>query len=207
MAGSQIYSQLEALSSDAFNGELHLIYGTEDGLDALRALCGSDNHSRVRGLIVKLVITGLKALRHKGTDYFLGVWHAVARPGILPQLEEINITYEVTRSKYVVKAADFELPTEEWFTVSARDYGESFRQGDGDVEYEYPADLLQLHELKRLLVQNGQQDCEVLLTTQMSWQRFRDDHDVEEQNGDASMQSVTFRVLSDDLESIARLYK
>lgn len=207
MASSKIYSELEELRRDAFDGELQIQYDEVEGLNALHELCTNEQYSWVRERVIKLVIRGVKGLDFKGTEYFLDFWNDVAKPGTLPQLKEIDITYEAKRAKYLAKEADFELPTEEWFKVSAQEYIESFKQGEEDIEYEYPGGLIQLRELKQLLVQNGNQNCEVFLTTRVTWKYLRDDNVAQEQNGHESIQSVTFRVVSDDLEGIERSYQ
>lgn len=207
MANSKIYSELEELRRDAFNGEVQIQYDDVERLDALRELCTNDRYSWVRERLVKLVIRGVKGLDFGGPDYLLDCWNSVAKLNDLSQLREIDVIYEAERAKYVVKEANFELPTEEWFRVSAQEYIESFRQGDEDIEYEYPGGLLQLRELKQLLSQNGKPNCEVFLTTRVTWRRLRDNNVASAQNGHESVQSVTFRVVSDDLEGTERLYQ
>lgn len=207
MTTPKTYPELEEFREETFDGELSLEYHYDDGLEALHELCSNERYSLLRQRIVKLTIRGVKGPNFDNTEYFLSFWNDITTPGTLPELKEIDITYEAKRSKYVVKDADFELPTEEWFRVNSQGYIESFRQGEEDIEYEYPSELLQLGRLKQLLIQNDKQNCEVFLTTRVTWKWLRDDDATVEQNGHESLQSVTFRVVVDDVESIERHYQ
>lgn len=208
MTNSRICSELEGLDRNSFNGEVLIQYHAVEGLGALHELFLNDRYSWIRERLLKLKIRGVKGLNFGQPDYFLNFWNDVVRPDNLPQLREIDITYEAERAKYVVKDTNFELPTEEWFKVSAQEYIDSFRRGDEDIEYEYPGDLLQLHELKKLLLQNGKPDCEVFLTTKVFWRQLRDSDGATEWNGhEGNTQSVKFRIFTDDLEGIERLYQ
>lgn len=207
MTSSRIFSELEEIRRDAFDGEVRMQYDEVEGLSALYELCNSDRYSWIRERVIKLVIRGTKGLDFNGPDYLLELWSGIARPGNLPHLREIDITYEAKRSKYVVKEDEFELPTEEWYRVGAQEYIDSFQEGGEDIEYEYPSELLHLCDLKRLLAQNGKPDCEVFLTTRVTWKQLRDEESATEQNGHQSIQRVTFRVASDDLEGIERIYQ
>lgn len=203
MSDSATPADLERLRPDAFQGEVHIHCDGTLRLDALSDLCSNNNYTWIQDQLEKLSIfcTNVVDVEDAG---LLEHWQRLASHGRFPQLRQISVTYEAKRYKYIIKEANFELPTEEWFRVSKEEYAESFDRGEEDLEYEFPAEILQLQELRSLLDQNGKNNCEVILTTHIVWGQIRGTNPIA--GSDEDGQRVMFRVLSDDLEAVERSY-
>lgn len=207
MASGESNENPERTRTSQFNRELRIWYNEKDGLDVLSEILTGDRHSTIRAEVVALTINVVKGAFVHDTDRLLQCRQEIARPGTLPQIKTIHIMHELERAKYVVKEADFEIPTEEWFRVSADGYADSFARGEEDLEYEFPGDIWCIYELKRLLVDVNSRNCDVFLTTRIVWKQCRADHMTEEQNDHTTMQSVAFRVVSDGLEAVTRVFR
>ncbi|KAK5941389.1 hypothetical protein PMZ80_006667 [Knufia obscura] len=171
-----------------FNGSLTICYDDYNGFDVLEKLTSKPEIAWLLENITTLHIDGFNGRSR--------LWSAAGYHRILPFLggaTEVHVHFDATRHCYTDRDSD--CYTSEWAALLADGYKAEFDAGHKDHEFSYAAGLLKVDGLAKLLEENGRGDCEVYLSTHVTWlAHYRV----------GWQQMVMFRVTSEGLEAVER---
>lgn len=157
------------IRKNAFNGHLQVSQHEKEGLKALSILF-LDNFSWVRTRVTKLTIGSFSGRSMPGSDV-PELWKEVFNH--FPHVKEVELHYSIVRRQHEDRDSDME--TAEWKETCRDGYQEAFLAGEMDEDFDYPADILDAHDLARY-AEDASHDCMIYLKTSVEWLSNRYHH-------------------------------
>lgn len=149
----KIHNDAMPIRKSLFNGSLTICYDDYHGFKALDKLILKKELDWLLKSVTKLHVSGFSGRTFRFGSMSVAVWESIV--SVFPAAREVHAHFNVTKHVYTDRHSD--SPTTE------------FSAGLKDHEFSYPAGILKVQGLAKLLEDNGRGDCEVYMSTYVRW--------------------------------------